>query len=101
MMKVKAREKNGVTKVKMLVRHPMETGRVKDAKTGELIPAHFIQELTCAYQDKVVFTAQMGVAVSKNPYLAFAIKGAKKSEMLKFKWLDNLGKTEEVEVAIS
>lgn len=100
-MKVKARAKKGVAKIKLLVRHPMDTGRAKDPKTGQLIPAHFIQELTCEYKGKVVFTAQLGSLVSKDPYLAFAIKGAALGEKLKLKWIDNQGKTEEVEASIS
>ncbi len=44
--KVKAKAKDGMTKVKMLAKHVMETGQRKDKKTGEVIPAKFIQEIT-------------------------------------------------------
>jgi len=100
-MKVKARAKKGVAKIKLLVRHPMDTGRVKDPKTGQLIPAHFIQELSCEYKGKIVFTAELGPLVSKDPYLAFAIKGAAAGDVVKLKWIDNQGETDEVETPIS
>ena len=42
-IKIRAKESNGVVTVKALMKHPMETGKRKDKKTGENIPAHFIQ----------------------------------------------------------
>ena len=42
-IKVRAKVKDGITVVKALITHPMETGLRKDKKTGKKIPAHFIQ----------------------------------------------------------
>ncbi len=47
-IKMRANIADGVTTIKALISHPMETGLVKDKKTGEIIPAHFIQEVVCA-----------------------------------------------------
>ena len=44
-IKMRPKESNGVVTVKALIKHPMETGQRKDKKTGDLIPAHFIQEV--------------------------------------------------------
>ena len=51
MASIKARAKlsDGVTTVKALIKHPMETGLRKDKKTGKMIPAHFIQEVVCEH----------------------------------------------------
>ncbi len=95
-MKVKAKMKKDMAVVKLLAKHPMETGLRKDKKTGELIPAKFIQELVAKYNDKVVFTANLGRAVSKNPYISFAFAGAEKGGTLVISWLDNTGETLEV-----
>ncbi|MBQ0725233.1 MAG: thiosulfate oxidation carrier complex protein SoxZ, partial [Cycloclasticus sp.] len=38
-MKAKAKSKNDVTTVRILAKHPMETGRRMDKETGEKIPA--------------------------------------------------------------
>ena len=45
-IKLRATEADGKVTVKALITHPMELGTRKDAKTGELIPAHFIQDIT-------------------------------------------------------
>ena len=76
-IKIRAKLSDGVTTVKALIQHPMETGQRKDKKTGKLIPAHFIQEVTCEHNGTNVMTALWGPAVSKNPYLSFKFKGAK------------------------
>ena len=44
-MKVRAKLKDGITTVKAIMYHPMESGSRKDKETGELIPAHFIKEV--------------------------------------------------------
>ncbi len=44
-IKMRSKESNGLVTVKALIKHPMETGARKNKKTGELIPAHFIQEV--------------------------------------------------------
>ncbi len=45
LMKIRAIAKNGLTEVKVLMLHPMETGRRKN-DAGEVVPAHFIQLVT-------------------------------------------------------
>lgn len=100
-IKVRAKVTGGVTEVKALINHTMETGQRKDAKTGQLVPAHFIQELTCSHNGENVLTAQWGVAISKNPYLSFKFSGAKAGDTLKVSWVDNKGETDSVETKIS
>ena len=59
-IKIRAKASNGVTTVKTLMSHPMETGLRKDNKTGKNIPAHHITEVTAEHNGKVVmvdFTA--------------------------------------------
>lgn len=92
-MKIKASAKGDVVKVKMLIGHIMETGRRKNAE-GKLIPGHYITEVTVIHKDNTVFHAQLGPAVSKDPYLAFAFKGAAAGETITATWVDNKGETE-------
>ena len=89
-MKIRARAENGVTSVRALITHPMETGRRKDS-AGNLIPAHFITEFTAKHGDKVVLSMQMGPSVSTNPYVAFSFNGGAKGEMVELSWVDNTG----------
>lgn len=93
-IKIRAKAKGGVTTVKCLMTHPMETGLRKDKKTGEKIPAHFIQEVAADWNGKTVMTAEWGGAISKNPYLSFKFKGGAKGDEVKITWKDNQGGTD-------
>ncbi len=72
----------------------METGLRKDKKTGEPIPAHFIQEVTAKWKDQVVMTAMWSGGVSKNPYLSFKFNGGEAGDPIEITWVDNMGETE-------
>jgi sulfur-oxidizing protein SoxZ len=100
-IKLRAKITDGVTAVKVLISHPMETGLQKDKKTGEKIPAHFIQEVVCKHKDTTVMTANWGGAVSKNPYLSFNFKGAAAGDTISLSWVDNKGEKDSAEAAIS
>ena len=98
-MKIRAASKDGVTEVKALISHEMETGQRKDA-AGAIVPAWFITELVAKHGDKVVLSAEFGTAVSKNPYLAFKFKGGAKGEKVTVSWKDNKGDTRTDEAVI-
>lgn len=98
-MKIKAKVKGDAVSVKMLINHAMETGRRKD-ESGQVIPAHYIKEVVAKYQDAVVFSAQLGTAVSKDPYLSFKFKGGASGESISVTWVDSKGETETKESVI-
>jgi len=99
-MRVRASEKDGVVDVKVLMKHDMESGQRKDA-AGKTIPAWFITMVTATVKDKVVFNAQFGPAVSKDPFLNFKFKGAAKGDKISITWLDSKGdkRTDEATIA--
>lgn len=99
-MRVRATSKDGVTEVKALINHPMETGQRKDSKTGELVPAHFIQEIWCEHNGKEVMRAAWSGGVSKNPYLAFKFSGGASGDTVKITWQDNKGESDSAEASI-
>ena len=99
-IRIRAKMKGDVAEVKALMSHPMETGLRKNKKTGEKIPAHFINEVVCEHKGNKVLVASWGVAVSKNPYLAFKFKGAAKGETVTVSWTDNKGGSESAEATI-
>jgi sulfur-oxidizing protein SoxZ len=78
----------------------METGRNKDAKTGQLIPAHYIQELIVKHNDKVIVTSNMGAGISKDPYFSFKLKAGEVGDKISISWTDNLGNTDTEEKVI-
>ena len=88
--RIKAKERKGTTSVKMMAKHNMDTGNQK-GKDGKLIPAKFLDTVSVKYGDKVVFEANLGTAVSKNPYLAFTFEGGAKGEDLVVIWSENTG----------
>jgi sulfur-oxidizing protein SoxZ len=100
-IKVRAKVKGDVAEVKCLINHPMETGLRKDKKTGEKIPAHFIQEVNCEHNGKTVLNAQWSGAISKNPFLSFIFDGAKAGDSIKVTWVDNKGESDSAEDKIS
>lgn len=99
-MKMRAQLKDGVTEVKALMSHPMETGRRKN-DLDETVPAHFIQLLTATLNGKTVLEAQWGTGVSKNPYLTFYLRDAKVGDKVAITWHDNQGETATHEIAVS
>ena len=99
-MKIRAASKDGVTDVKVLMSHEMETGFRKDA-SGATVPAWFIAEITAKLNDKVVMQSQWGPSVSKNPFLQFNIKGAKAGDKVGITWKDNRGETRTDEATVS
>ncbi|MEN8133060.1 MAG: thiosulfate oxidation carrier complex protein SoxZ [Pseudomonadota bacterium] len=99
-IKLRAKAKGDAVTVKSLISHPMETGLRKDKKTGKVIPAHFIQEVTAEHNGKNLLTAYWGGTVSKNPYLSFKFKGGKKGDVVKLSWTDNKGGSDSAEAKI-
>ena len=100
-MKIRAQMQGNVADVKVLMNHPMETGQRKDSKTGQLIPAHFIQNVGAKLNGKPVLDAQWSQAVSKNPFLGFKLKGAKAGDKVEVSWVDNKGDTNRAEAVIA
>ncbi len=99
-MRIRAAEAAGVTTVRVLMSHPMESGLRKDA-AGNTVAAHFITEVVATHNGKSVLQAMWSGAVSQNPFLSFKFKGAAKGEKLQVKWTDNKGDSRTDEVAIA
>jgi len=100
-IKLRAKAKDGEATVKALISHPMETGLRKDKKTGQVIPAHFVQEVKAEHKGNTVMTANWSGGISKNPYLSFKFDGGAKGDTLKVSWTDNKGDSDSVEEKIS
>jgi len=99
-IKIRAKAKNGVTTVKTLMSHPMESGLRKNSKTGEKIPEHHIMEVTAEHNGNVVMTGNWSGGISKNPYLSFKFKGGASGDKIKISWVDNEGESDSQEAAI-
>jgi sulfur-oxidizing protein SoxZ len=91
-MRIRATAQPDGVEVRVLMSHEMETGQRRDG-SGNLVPAHFISNVTVKHAGKVVLAAEWGPAVSKNPYLQFKFKGGKKGDEIEVTWVDNKGET--------
>jgi sulfur-oxidizing protein SoxZ len=98
-IKMRAQLKDDITEVKVLMSHPMETGRRKN-DANEIIPAHFVQLVTATLNGKTVLEAQWGTGVSKNPYLTFRLANARVGDTVAVTWLDNLGQTSSQQIQV-
>ncbi len=88
--RIRAKLKNGNTSVRLLLAHPMHTGRAKN-KQGELIPAEFIQDIYCWRNKEEVLTIKCGTATARNPYFSFQLVGGKSDDLIQIRWVDNVG----------
>ncbi len=98
-VKLRGKVKEGVASIKCLMPHPMETGS-RRAEDGSVIPAHYIETVTCELNGEQVMSAQWGPSVSKDPYFAFKIKDAKSGDVVKVTWTDNQGETASGEMTL-
>ena len=77
--------------VRLLIRHPMETGFRKDRKTGVKIPEHFVQSIVIKINGKTVINVDTGTAISKDPLFAIMVNGTKIGDKVTVIWTDNRG----------
>ena len=89
-IKIRAKAKGGVTTVKSLMNHPMETGQRKDKKTGEKIPRKIINKFVATYNGEEVISVDLEPAISANPYFQFDAKLPESGEF-HFQWTDDDG----------
>ena len=99
-MRIRAQAAGDKATIRVLMAHEMETGLRKDA-AGKIIPAWHIQQVSAQLNGKTVMTAQWGPAVAKNPFLQFAIKGAKAGDKVSVSWIDNKGEKRTDEATVS
>jgi len=101
LIKVKPKKYNvgDVVKVDFMVMHPMETGMRKDKKTGQLIPAEYINEVKFYFNDALITDMQIWESLSTNPLFTINFKIPGSGE-LKVVFKDNKGEVNEKSIAI-
>lgn len=97
--KIRAQAIGGRTTVRLLVAHEMESGQRKGAD-GKLLPAWHVQTLTVTHNERVVWRAQCGPAVARNPYFQFNFEGGAAGDRLVVSWIDNRGESRSDETKI-
>lgn len=88
-----------MTTVRLLIRHPMETGFRFDVN-GSAVPKNVIHTLTAYFEGKHVFKATLGSGISADPFLEFQVRTLHNGELL-LQWQDDTGETGEAKAHIS
>lgn len=89
-----------VTELKIIILHPMRTGRSKN-DDGQLLPAHFMQLMQVVLNGQVIIDVQTGTGISRNPYFTFYLQDAKVGDVIAVNWQDNLGYEGHGQVSVS
>jgi sulfur-oxidizing protein SoxZ len=63
-----------VVKIDFMAMHPMETGMRKDKESGNLIPAHFIDEVKFMFNDTLITKMVIWESLSVNPLMSVSFK---------------------------
>ncbi len=92
-MKIKAKLKSDIVKVKALAKHEMTTYDQAKKKSGNSDDANFITRLTASVNGKIVYEVSTSQFLSKNPIIKFQFKGAAKGDTLEMTWVDRKGNT--------
>ena len=80
---------NEIIEIKTLLRHPMHSGRMKDAD-GNNIPRKIINKFSVSFNGKPVFRVDIEPSISSNPYIVFPFK-ALESGVFDFVWTEDTG----------
>ncbi len=86
-IRIKAKEKEGIVKVKVLLTHEMLTYN-QAKKRG--VKANFITRVIAKVGEKTVYELSSSQFLSKNPLLKFKFRG-NKGEVLEIAWIDLSG----------
>ena len=98
--KIRAKLKDGIISVRVLINHPMETGSRKHPGTGEAIPRHFIQEVMCEHNGTAVMSLEWGWGISANPYLSFDIRNGAVGDTVRVSWTDDQQQSAALETTV-
>lgn len=101
MIKVRPRryKKGDIVRIDSVIMHPMNTGLVKNKKTGKIIPADYINSVEVYYDGEKITSFDLTGSVSANPFLSFYLKADKKAP-LKMVWKDITGDVTEKTIQI-
>jgi sulfur-oxidizing protein SoxZ len=90
-MKIKAKAKKGLVKVKAMFTSLM-ADKEESIKKG--IKVEYIKQITATINGVVVYELSGSGFMSENPLVKFKTKAGKKGDKIVFTTVDNLGKTQ-------
>lgn len=95
-IRIEARFLDGRTEVRLLIRHPMHTGRERDPDSGAPIPALYIdtlivERIAADGRTHELLQADFGPGIARNPFHHFAFGGGAPGETVRVRWRDSGG----------
>jgi sulfur-oxidizing protein SoxZ len=99
-IKIRCKYQGTALIVRILIEHPMETGRRRDNATGIMVPAHFITTVQVHHNEKLAVIGTLSTAISRNPYLSIRLQNANPGDRISVLWRDNLGGHDSAEVTL-
>lgn len=99
-IRIQAHVSGDATEVQALIKHPMESGFARDGN-NRLIPANYIETLSFEHNGRIVFSADWGPMVARQPYIRFSFKGGKAGDTITTKWVDSSRRTDNIETRIT
>ena len=91
-------KKGEVIEVRILIRHPMETGfRFDD--NGSPIPKNVVREVVCRYNGAEICRCELGSGIAANPYLQMHAR-TEASGSIEVEWVDDAGERGSARAAI-
>lgn len=63
-----------IVKVDFMAMHPMETGMRKDKDSGQLVPAHYINDVQFMFNDQMITKMVIWESLSVNPVMSISFK---------------------------
>jgi sulfur-oxidizing protein SoxZ len=87
-MRIKAKEKKGITTVKVMAKHPMTS--YAEAKKKK-IKANYMTSMVGKVGAETVYEVSTSAQLSKNPYMKFKFKGSNKGKEITLTWTDLSG----------
>lgn len=97
--KLRLKLQHGITRIRVLILHPTETGRRRDDQ-NRLVPTLFVEKVMIEHNGKLIAECHFGVGMSHNPYFTVHYQAGKPGDCIKVSWLDNTGQTESAEAHI-
>lgn len=92
-IKVKAKLKKGIVKVKAMAKHDMTTYNQAEKKTGDRENADFITHISATCNGETVFDMSTSQFLSKNPIFKYQFKGDfKKGDKVLMSFVTRKGK---------
>ena len=88
-----------IIEIKTLLRHPMHSGRMRDAD-GDIIPRKIVNQFFVNFNGELVFSMKIEPSISSNPYIVFPFK-AMESGTFEFFWIEDSGEKYEMSRTIS